>query len=50
MHAAAMHMVRHLTAGMAMITCREPLLLAISTNLKTAFKAMLRVRVLLRQE
>ncbi|XP_071959089.1 CCR4-NOT transcription complex subunit 1-like isoform X2 [Antedon mediterranea] len=32
---AAHHMVRNLTAGMAMITCREPLLLSISNNFKT---------------
>ena len=44
MHTAAVHMVRHLTAGMAMITCREPLLLSISNNLKSAFNSVLRVR------
>ena len=43
MRTAAHNMVRHLAAGMAMITCREPLLLAISTNLKTAFTGLLRV-------
>ena len=43
MHLAAHHMVRHLTAGMALITCREPLLLSISTNLKTTFTNTLRV-------
>ena len=43
MHLAAHHMVRHLTAGMALITCREPLLLSISTNLKAAFNNTLRV-------
>ncbi|XP_033113474.1 CCR4-NOT transcription complex subunit 1-like isoform X3 [Anneissia japonica] len=32
---AAHHMVRNLTAGMAMITCREPLLLSISNNFKS---------------
>lgn len=37
MRAAAHHMVRNLTAGMAMITCRDQLLLSISSNLKTAF-------------
>ena len=43
MHLAAHHMVRHLTAGMAMITCREALLVSISNNLKTAFIASVRV-------
>ena len=47
MHAAAVHMVRHLTAGMAMITCREPLLLSICNNLKSAFSSVLRVSVYL---
>ena len=46
MHAAAVHMVRHLTAGMAMITCREPLLLSICNNLKSAFSSVLRVSAL----
>ena len=46
MHMAAQHMVRNLTAGMALITCREPLLLSISNNLKTAFATSLRVRSL----
>ena len=40
---AAHSMVRHLTAGMAMITCREPLLMAISSNLKASFTSLLRV-------
>ena len=40
---AAVHMVRNLTAGMAMITCREPLLLSIGSNLKNAFTAVLGV-------
>ena len=44
MHLAAHHMVRHLTAGMALITCREPLLLSISSNVKNAFTSALRVR------
>lgn len=44
MHVAAIHMVRHLTAGMAMITCREPLLLSICNNLKSSFSSVLRVR------
>lgn len=33
----AHHMMRNLTAGMAMITCREQIISTISTNLKTAF-------------
>ncbi|KAG8224063.1 hypothetical protein J437_LFUL001140 [Ladona fulva] len=37
MRAAAHHMVRNLTAGMAMITCRDQVLVSINTNLKTAF-------------
>ena len=47
MHAAAVHMVRHLTAGMAMITCREPLLISISNNLKNAFSTVLRVSLII---
>ena len=43
MHLAAHHMVRHLTAGMAMITCREALLVSIANNLKAAFVAAIRV-------
>ncbi|KAJ8667643.1 hypothetical protein QAD02_009306 [Eretmocerus hayati] len=34
---AARHMVRNLTAGMAMITCRDQILSSISTNMKNAF-------------
>ncbi|KAG7189600.1 hypothetical protein KM043_017285 [Ampulex compressa] len=37
MQSAARHMVRNLTAGMAMITCRDQILASISTNLKQAF-------------
>lgn len=37
MRMAAHHMVRNLTAGMAMITCRDHMLTSISSNLKTAF-------------
>ncbi|XP_043501500.1 CCR4-NOT transcription complex subunit 1 isoform X2 [Polistes fuscatus] len=37
MRTAARHMVRNLTAGMAMITCRDQILTSISTNLKQAF-------------
>lgn len=36
MRQAAHHMVRNLTAGMAMITCREPLIPSISNNFKTS--------------
>ncbi|XP_036399221.1 CCR4-NOT transcription complex subunit 1 isoform X11 [Megalops cyprinoides] len=42
MRVAAHHMMRNLTAGMAMITCREPLLMSIATNLKSSFAAALR--------
>ncbi|CAB3374513.1 Hypothetical predicted protein [Cloeon dipterum] len=41
MRAAAHHMVRNLTAGMAMITCRDSLLVAICSNLKSAFGTQL---------
>uniref|UniRef100_G3UN31 CCR4-NOT transcription complex subunit 1 n=1 Tax=Loxodonta africana TaxID=9785 RepID=G3UN31_LOXAF len=44
MRIAAHHMMRNLTAGMAMITCREPLLMSISTNLKNSFASALRKR------
>ncbi|XP_011168409.1 CCR4-NOT transcription complex subunit 1 isoform X1 [Solenopsis invicta] len=37
MRTAARHMARNLTAGMAMITCRDQILASISTNLKQAF-------------
>lgn len=43
MQVAGHNMIRHLTAGMAMITCREPLLLHISNNLKSAFTVAIRV-------
>ncbi len=36
-------MVRNMTAGMALITCREPLVALISNNLKSAFLSALRV-------
>jgi len=42
MRAAAHHMVRSMTAGLALYTCREPLFMSISTNLKNAFMATLR--------
>ena len=44
MRIAAHHIVRNLTAGMAMITSREPLLLAISANLKASMSNVMRVR------
>lgn len=37
MRTCAHHMMRNLTAGMAMITCREQIINTISTNLKAAF-------------
>ena len=43
MRAAAHHMVRFMTAGMALITCREPLLISINNNLRSNFLAALRV-------
>ncbi|XP_041077409.1 CCR4-NOT transcription complex subunit 1-like isoform X2 [Polyodon spathula] len=42
MRVAAHHMMRNLTAGMAMITCREPLLMSIASNLKNSFATALR--------
>ncbi|XP_065914765.1 CCR4-NOT transcription complex subunit 1-like isoform X2 [Dysidea avara] len=42
MRIAAHHIVRNLTAGMAMITSREPLLLAISANLKASMSNVMR--------
>lgn len=41
MRSCAHHMMRNLTAGMALITCREQLITTISTNLKTAFLSAL---------
>ena len=43
MRAAAHHMVRFMTAGMALITCRETLLISINSNLKADFLTSLRV-------
>lgn len=40
MRTAARHMVRNLTAGMAMITCRDQILSSISTNLKNAIMSI----------
>ncbi|KAK6167378.1 hypothetical protein SNE40_021420 [Patella caerulea] len=42
MRSAAHSMVRNITSGLALITCREPLFINISNNLKTAFMATLR--------
>lgn len=41
MRNCAHHMMRNLTAGMAMITCREQIISTISTNLKGAFATAL---------
>lgn len=41
MRTAAYYMVRNLTAGMAMITCRDQLMSSISGNIKTAFTTSL---------
>uniref|UniRef100_T1ISW7 CCR4-NOT transcription complex subunit 1 n=1 Tax=Strigamia maritima TaxID=126957 RepID=T1ISW7_STRMM len=42
MRAAAFNMVRNLTAGMALITCRDHLLISINANLKAAFLSAMR--------
>ncbi|XP_060561916.1 CCR4-NOT transcription complex subunit 1-like [Ruditapes philippinarum] len=42
MRAAAHRMVRSMTSGLALYTCREPLYIAISTNLKNAFMTTIR--------
>ncbi|GFQ94535.1 CCR4-NOT transcription complex subunit 1 [Trichonephila clavata] len=42
MRVSAHHMIRSLTAGMVMITCRDPLFMSIITNLRTAFLGALR--------
>lgn len=39
---ASHHMMRFMTAGMALITCKEPLLLAIASNFKAACLANIR--------
>lgn len=44
MRMGAHHMVRNMTAGMALITCREPLFALIAQNLKNAFVTAIRVR------
>ncbi|XP_052744271.1 CCR4-NOT transcription complex subunit 1-like isoform X1 [Bicyclus anynana] len=41
MRTCAHHLMRNLTAGMAMITCREQILATVSANLKAAFGAAL---------
>lgn len=41
MRTCAHHMMRNLTAGMAMITCREQIISTISSNLKGSFAAAL---------
>uniref|UniRef100_T1DC70 CCR4-NOT transcription complex subunit 1 n=1 Tax=Cupiennius salei TaxID=6928 RepID=T1DC70_CUPSA len=42
MRVSAHHMVRSLTAGMVMITCRDPLYMSLINNLRNAFLATLR--------
>lgn len=41
MRTCAHHMMRNLTAGMAMITCREQIITTLSTNLKASFSTAL---------
>ena len=43
MRAAAHHMVRFMTAGMALITCREPLLVSITNTLRSSLQTAFRV-------
>jgi len=43
MRTAAHHMVRNVTAGMSMITCREPLLVSLTNNIKSSLMTTLRV-------
>lgn len=43
MRQAAHHLVRFMAAGMALITCHEPVLISISSQLKTAFLQVLGV-------
>ena len=43
MRGAAHYMVKFMTSGMALITCREPLMVNIANNIKTAFMNTLRV-------
>ena len=42
MREAAHHMVRNLTAGMAMITCRDHILISIKNNLKNLMQTIAR--------
>ncbi|XP_035217967.1 CCR4-NOT transcription complex subunit 1-like [Stegodyphus dumicola] len=42
MRISAHHMIRSLTAGMVMITCRDPLFMSIHTNLRNNFLSTLR--------
>ena len=46
MRTAAHSMVRFMTAGMALITCREPLNISINNNLRSTLMAALRVSLL----
>ena len=48
MRAAAHSMVRFMTAGMALITCREPLNISINNNLRSTLIAALRVSMILK--
>ena len=43
MRMAAHHLVRFMTAGMALITCHEPVLISINGQLKNAFLSTLGV-------
>lgn len=45
MRGAAHNFVRFMTAGMALITCHEPVLISIVNNLKTMLASALRVSV-----
>lgn len=45
MRAAAHHIVRFMTAGMALITGREPLIVSINNKIKTAFLNAIGVRI-----
>ncbi|XP_013418035.1 CCR4-NOT transcription complex subunit 1 [Lingula anatina] len=42
LRSAAHHMVRSMTAAMALITCREPLLITIGTQIKNTFLSILK--------
>lgn len=44
MREGAHHMVRNLTAGMAMITCRDHILVSIKNNMKNLMQTLLRDR------